>query len=142
MLLAALANEQGAARDIVALNAGASIYVAGLAPTVAEGVEKAQAVIASGAARRSSTISWPTPVAYYLKLPRAQARSKAPPRKGMPGPPRSRYSPAHPGSQGTGAGARAGAEAVCRAAGRSKESGAPARFHRALRSKIAAAGWP
>jgi anthranilate phosphoribosyltransferase len=52
MLLAALANEQGAARDIVALNAGASIYVAGLAPTVAEGVKKAQAVIASGAARK------------------------------------------------------------------------------------------
>jgi anthranilate phosphoribosyltransferase len=52
MLLAALANEAGAARDIVALNAGASLYVAGLAPTVAEGVKKAQAVIASGAARK------------------------------------------------------------------------------------------
>ena len=42
----------GAARDIVALNAGASIYVAGLAPTLAEGVQKALAVIASGAARK------------------------------------------------------------------------------------------
>ena len=52
MVLAALANEPGAARDIVALNAGASIYVAGLAPTVADGVKKAQAVIASGAARK------------------------------------------------------------------------------------------
>jgi anthranilate phosphoribosyltransferase len=52
MLLSALANEPGAARDIVALNAGASIYVAGLAPSVAEGVKKAQAVIASGAARK------------------------------------------------------------------------------------------
>ena len=52
MVLAALANEAGAARDIVALNSGASIYVAGLAPTVAEGVKKAQAVIASGAARK------------------------------------------------------------------------------------------
>jgi anthranilate phosphoribosyltransferase len=52
MLLAALANEAGAARDIVALNSGASIYVAGLAPTVAEGVKRAQAVIASGAARK------------------------------------------------------------------------------------------
>ena len=41
-----------AARDIVSLNAGASIYVAGLVPTLAAGVEKAQAVIASGAARR------------------------------------------------------------------------------------------
>ncbi len=53
MLLAALANEPGAARDIVALNAGASIYVAGRAGSIAEGVEKALAVIASGAARRS-----------------------------------------------------------------------------------------
>jgi anthranilate phosphoribosyltransferase len=51
MVLAALANEEGAARDIVALNAGASIYVAGLAPDLAAGVRKAQSVIASGAAR-------------------------------------------------------------------------------------------
>ena len=52
MILAALANEPGAARDIVVLNAGASIYVAGLAPSIAEGLKKAQAVIASGAARK------------------------------------------------------------------------------------------
>lgn len=52
LLLSALANEAGAARDIVAFNAGASIYVAGLAPTLSAGVEKAIAVIASGAARK------------------------------------------------------------------------------------------
>jgi anthranilate phosphoribosyltransferase len=52
MVLAALANEAGAARDIVALNAGAGIYVAGLAPTLAGGVQKALAAIASGAARK------------------------------------------------------------------------------------------
>ena len=52
MLLGALENEPGAPRDIVALNAGASIYVAGLAPTPADGVEKALAMLASGAARR------------------------------------------------------------------------------------------
>jgi len=52
MVLAALGNEAGAARDIVALNAGAAIYVAGLAPTMAEGVKKAQGLIASGAARK------------------------------------------------------------------------------------------
>jgi anthranilate phosphoribosyltransferase len=52
MILAALGNEAGAARDIVALNAGASIYLAGLAATLAEGVKRAQAEIASGAARR------------------------------------------------------------------------------------------
>ena len=52
MVLAALDNQAGAVRDIVAFNAGASIYVAGLAPTLAGGVQKAQAVIASGAARK------------------------------------------------------------------------------------------
>ena len=52
MVLSALANEAGAVRDIVALNAGAGIYVAGLAPTLAGGVQKALAVIASGAARK------------------------------------------------------------------------------------------
>lgn len=52
MLLAALANKPGAARDIVALNAGASIYVAGLAATLADGVKRALAVIENGAARQ------------------------------------------------------------------------------------------
>ncbi|HEX2826628.1 MAG TPA: anthranilate phosphoribosyltransferase [Burkholderiales bacterium] len=52
MLLGALENKQGAARDIVALNAGASLYVAGLAPTLKAGVELASETIASGAARR------------------------------------------------------------------------------------------
>ena len=51
MLLAALENRGGAARDIVALNAGASIYISGLAETLADGVDKAFEAIASGAAR-------------------------------------------------------------------------------------------
>jgi anthranilate phosphoribosyltransferase len=51
MLLGALDNKPGAARDIVALNAGASIYVAGLADTLADGVEQAFAAMASGGAR-------------------------------------------------------------------------------------------
>ncbi|MBL8414499.1 MAG: anthranilate phosphoribosyltransferase [Propionivibrio sp.] len=51
VLLAALGNTNGAARDIVALNAGASLYVGGLAATLADGVEQAFAAIASGAAR-------------------------------------------------------------------------------------------
>ncbi|HJW04353.1 MAG TPA: anthranilate phosphoribosyltransferase [Azospira sp.] len=50
MLLAALEGKHGPARDIVALNAGASLYVAGLAETMAEGVEKALDTIACGAA--------------------------------------------------------------------------------------------
>ena len=52
MLLSALENETGAARDVVALNAGASIYIAGIADTLREGVKVAQSVIASGAARK------------------------------------------------------------------------------------------
>jgi anthranilate phosphoribosyltransferase len=36
---------------VVALNAGAAIYVAGLAETLAAGVARAQAVLAGGAAR-------------------------------------------------------------------------------------------
>jgi anthranilate phosphoribosyltransferase len=52
MLLAALDNEPGPARDIVALNAGAAIYVSGLAESMERGVEKALSLIASGAARR------------------------------------------------------------------------------------------
>ena len=44
------ANQSGPAKDIVCLNAGASIYVAGLANTLAEGVERAAEVIAEGKA--------------------------------------------------------------------------------------------
>jgi anthranilate phosphoribosyltransferase len=44
-------NEPGPARDIVALNAGAAIYAAGLAPDLNAGVQAAQTLIASGAAR-------------------------------------------------------------------------------------------
>jgi anthranilate phosphoribosyltransferase len=51
VLLAALENKAGAARDIVALNAGASLYVAGLAQSLAAGVLLAFEMIASGAAR-------------------------------------------------------------------------------------------
>jgi anthranilate phosphoribosyltransferase len=51
VVLAALDNTVGAARDVVALNAGAAIYVAGLAPTFEDGVEKALELIKSGAAR-------------------------------------------------------------------------------------------
>jgi anthranilate phosphoribosyltransferase len=52
MLLGAIDNKVGAARDIVALNAGASIYVAGIATSLADGVERAQELIANGAARQ------------------------------------------------------------------------------------------
>ncbi len=41
-------NTDGPAKDIVCLNAGAAIYAAGLTASLAEGVKKAQDVIASG----------------------------------------------------------------------------------------------
>ena len=50
-LLGVLGNEAGAPRDIVQLNAGAAIYVAGLAASLQEGVAKADQVIASGTAK-------------------------------------------------------------------------------------------
>ncbi|PID45027.1 MAG: anthranilate phosphoribosyltransferase [Proteobacteria bacterium] len=50
MLKAVLNNGSGAARDIVCLNAGAAIYVAGLTDSLAEGIVKASEVISSGAA--------------------------------------------------------------------------------------------
>lgn len=51
LLIEALENRDGLAREIVALNAGAALYTAGLAESIGEGVSKARAAIASGAAR-------------------------------------------------------------------------------------------
>ncbi len=51
MLLEALDNTPGLPRDIVCLNAGAALYVAGVADTVAHGIDAARAAIASGDAR-------------------------------------------------------------------------------------------
>ena len=51
MLLSVLANKAGPARDIVALNAGAAIYTAGLADSHLAGFKRALEAIASGAAR-------------------------------------------------------------------------------------------
>ncbi|MGQ0530420.1 MAG: anthranilate phosphoribosyltransferase [Panacagrimonas sp.] len=50
-LLGVLNNEECPARDIVALNAGAALYTAGVAKSIGEGVQAALAVLASGAAR-------------------------------------------------------------------------------------------
>ncbi len=51
LVLEALENRSGAARDIVALNAGAALYVAGAAASIGEGVARARECLASGAAR-------------------------------------------------------------------------------------------
>ncbi len=51
-VLSVLNNHPGPARDIVILNAGAAIYVAGVTRSLQKGVEKAREAIESGAARR------------------------------------------------------------------------------------------
>ncbi|KXB31057.1 anthranilate phosphoribosyltransferase [Dechloromonas denitrificans] len=51
MLLGALDNKPGAAREIVCLNAGAALYVANAADSIGDGIAKAREAIASGAAR-------------------------------------------------------------------------------------------
>ena len=52
MILAVLGNQPGPARSIAALNAGAAIYVSGVAPSLKAGVERALKAIQSGDARR------------------------------------------------------------------------------------------
>jgi len=51
VVVTALENKPGAARDIVGLNAGAAIYVSGKAASFEDGVERAFETIESGAAR-------------------------------------------------------------------------------------------
>ena len=50
-MLQSLSDADSAAADIVALNAGAAIYAAGVASSIALGVQLAQDVIASGQAK-------------------------------------------------------------------------------------------
>jgi anthranilate phosphoribosyltransferase len=50
MIREVFAGKPGPARDIVAVNAGAAIYVAGLTETLKEGVEVASSALDSGAA--------------------------------------------------------------------------------------------
>ncbi len=52
IMQAVLNNDQGAARDSVCLNAGAAVYVAGLADSIQAGVSLASEAIASGLAKQ------------------------------------------------------------------------------------------
>src|SRR5690349_13587246 len=52
MILAVLENQPGPALNIVLLNAGAALYVAGVAKSLADGIERARKAVASGAARK------------------------------------------------------------------------------------------
>lgn len=66
ILQRAIAGDGGATTDITVLNAGAAIYVGGLANTLGEGIEIARETIASGAATRkledlcamTNTLAW------------------------------------------------------------------------------------
>lgn len=51
MLLGVLDNQSGPARDTVLFNAGAALYAAGVAVSIAEGIAKAREALASGAAK-------------------------------------------------------------------------------------------
>ncbi len=51
MVLEALSNKPGTPREIVTLNAGAALYAANVAASVADGIARAREAIASGAAR-------------------------------------------------------------------------------------------
>ena len=52
MVLAVLENQPGPALNIVLLNAGAALYVAGVAKSIEAGIDKARKALASGAARQ------------------------------------------------------------------------------------------
>jgi anthranilate phosphoribosyltransferase len=52
MILAVLENQPGPALNIVLLNAGAALYVAGVAATLEAGIERARAAVAKGQARQ------------------------------------------------------------------------------------------
>ena len=52
MVLEALGGVEGTPREIVVLNAGTALYAAGIAESVADGIERARSAIASGAASR------------------------------------------------------------------------------------------
>ncbi|WP_226467812.1 anthranilate phosphoribosyltransferase [Luteimonas panaciterrae] len=55
MLLDALANKPGLPLEIVALNAGAALFAAGIADSIADGIARARDAIASGAAMAKLT---------------------------------------------------------------------------------------
>jgi len=51
MVLRALSNEAGPARDIVVFNAGLAMYAGNVADSIEDGIKKAFELVASGAAR-------------------------------------------------------------------------------------------
>jgi anthranilate phosphoribosyltransferase len=82
-----LAGEKGPRRDVVLLNAGASLFVGGRASSVREGIERAADAIDSGAVRRkldamvSASTAEPPPIARAPERT-AAGRADAPSREG------------------------------------------------------------
>jgi anthranilate phosphoribosyltransferase len=52
LVLEALGDVEGTPREIVILNAGTALYAANVAASIGEGIERARAAIASGAAKQ------------------------------------------------------------------------------------------
>ena len=71
MLMQVMDNQEGPARDIVLLNAGAALYAADVAVSIADGVAKARIALASGAARSK--------LADYVAVTQRLAAQGAPP---------------------------------------------------------------
>jgi anthranilate phosphoribosyltransferase len=71
MLMQVMDNKEGPARDIVLLNAGAALYAADVAVSIADGVAKARIALASGAARSK--------LADYVAVTQRLAAQGAPP---------------------------------------------------------------
>jgi anthranilate phosphoribosyltransferase len=69
ILRAVFAGSKGPKRDIVALNAAAALYVGGLAPTLKDGLAKAQSVLDSGLAAQT--------LAKWVKLSQSLAPTPA-----------------------------------------------------------------
>ena len=55
MLMGVLSGDAGPARDIVLLNAGAALYAGNVVDSIAQGIDRARAVIDSGAAKQKLT---------------------------------------------------------------------------------------
>jgi len=55
-----LGGERGPARDVVLLNAGATLFIAGAAASVDDGIVKASRAIDRGDARQTLQRAWPS----------------------------------------------------------------------------------
>ena len=127
MVLEALGNVEGTPREIVVLNAGVALYAADVAPSIAEGIERAREAIASGAAKKSSSNS---------SRSRKSSARRTPDRIRWPMSRHSRADPRDQGRRGRRGQAHANRSAEVAAAARAQSP--PRDFERALRTKIAA----